>query len=520
MNATIKKMKTGWLALGLLTGTVAIAEPPMNVLFIAVDDLNDWIGVYDGHPQTQTPNLDRLARETGAMVFDRAYCPASVCGPSRSAILTGLRPSFTGVYGNGQNLKIAPRSRDVETLPEYFSRHGYHTLSRGKIFHQHPGWTGMDEGQWAFDEWIPATGSDGIDSADLPLNQLPQVNGKMVPNDFDWGPTGNPIEELKDHRTAVWAAEQFDRDFNDTPFFMAVGISQPHLTWYVPQEFFDLHPLDEVIVPEYHLDDLEDIRTPNGKPKFSMSEDFARVQAADMFKEATQGYLAAVSYADHCLGVVLGALENSAYAGNTIVVIWGDHGWFLGEKLKYRKTQLWEESTRVPLLVRVPGVTQPADRTAGLVNLIDLYPTLAELCGLDIPESVDGRSFAALLADGDADWSEPTLTTMGFKNHSLRDSRYRYSLYADGTEELYDHQTDPMEWQNLASDPELQAVKDRLSQYLPTHDEPVAGNYEMDKKRLRRALATIRRMGPEFRDQADQAAIDPELLRSVYESTK
>ena len=155
-----------------------------------------------------------------------------------------------------------------------------------------------------------------------------------------------------------------------------------------------------------------------------------------------------------------------------------------------------------------------------VVNLIDLYPTLAELCGLDIPESVDGRSFAALLADGDADWSEPTLTTMGFKNHSLRDSRYRYSLYADGTEELYDHQTDPMEWQNLASDPELQAVKDRLSQYLPTHDEPVAGNYEMDKKRLRRALATIRRMGPEFRDQADQAAIDPELLRSVYESTK
>lgn len=502
--------------------SLASAKEPMNVLFIAVDDLNDWVGVFGGHPQAKTPNMDRLANETGATVFERAYCPASVCGPSRSAILSGIRPSNTGVYGNSQNMKMAPRSQNAETLPEYFSRHGYHTLSKGKIYHKHPGWTGMDEGQWAFDEWEPSGGSTGIDQADLPLNNLPLLGEKVAQkgrkDEFDWGPTVNPVEETKDYLTTAWAADQLKRDFDGKPFFMAVGVSQPHLTWHVPQEFFDMHPLDQVQVPEIHLDDLEDIKTPSGKQKFKASGDFLRVQQADMFKEATQGYLAAVSYADYCIGVLLDRLEKSDHADNTIVVIWGDHGWFLGEKLKYRKTQLWEESTRVPLIVRVPGMTQPASRSQGIVNLIDLYPTLAELCGLPEKAGIDGRSFADLVKAPSIEWSHPTLTTMGFKNHSVRDERYRYSKYSDGTEELYDHRNDPMELSNLIDRPEVKSIVKRLSTYLPQHDEPVSGRYETDKKRYKRALEKIKKMGSEFRDKAERGTLDPEFVKRIYES--
>lgn len=502
----------------------AAAKDPMNALFIAVDDLNDWVGVFGGHPQAKTPNMDRLANETGATIFERAYCPATVCGPSRSAILSGIRPSNTGVYGNSQNMKIAPVSKDAETLPEYFSRNGYHTLSMGKIYHKHPGWTGMDEGQWAFDEWEPSGGSTGIDAADLPLNNLPLIGETVAQkgrrDEFDWGPTVAPLEQTKDYVTTAWAADQLDRDFDGKPFFMAVGVSQPHLTWHVPQEFFDMHPLGEIQVPEFHLDDLKDIKTPAGKQKFQASDDFLRVQQADIFKEATQAYLAAVSYADHCIGLVLDRLEKSKYADNTIVVIWGDHGWFLGEKLKYRKTHLWEESARVPLIVRVPGMTTPGSRSPGLVNLIDLYPTLAELCGFPEKSGIDGRSFADLVKAPSMEWSHPTLTTMGFKNHSVRSERYRYSKYADGTEELYDHHNDPMELSNVIDRAELKSIVKRLETYLPQHDEPVSGDYETDKKRYKRALAKIKQMGPAYRKKAERGALDPEFVKRTYESVK
>ena len=509
----------------LLSASTALlhAQPAkLNVLFIEVDDLNDWVGVFGGHPQAKTPNMDRLANQAGGTVFMQAYCPGSVCCASRSAMLTGLRPSTTGVYGNSNNLKASPIAAKAVTLPQYFSQHGYHSLSSGKIFHKHPSWIGMDEGQWAFDEWERNSGGDGLDKANLPLNKLPMLDGQK-PNaesrEFDWGPTVTATKQTSDYLTCAWAAKQLDRDFSDKPFFMAVGISKPHLPFHVPQEFFDMHPLDQVHVPEIVPDDLDDILTPRGKKKFGPTEDFLRVQKANQFKQVTQGYLAACSYADHCIGVVLDKLAKSRYAENTIVIVCGDHGWFLGEKLRYRKTELWQESTRVPLIIRVPGLSEQGVKSNRIANLLDLYPTLVELCGLPPKEGLDGRSFAGWQT-APSEPGLPTLTTMGYRNHSVRSATHRYTRYADGTEELYDHQTDPMEHRNLITAAELNPVVDELRAYLPKQDEPEAVENEIDKKRLRKTMAQIRQMGKEYSEKAERGQIDPELIRKVYDSLK
>ena len=515
-----RAIRMGFLT--LLAGQIAFAKEPMNVLFIAVDDLNDWVGVVGGNPQAKTPNMDRLVKVTGATVFERAYCAASVCCPSRSALLTGLRPSTSGVYGNENNLKLSPVTKDSVTLPQYFSKNGYHTLSTGKIFHKHPGWTGMDEGQWAFDEWASTSGSLGVDLSNGPLNKLPVLEGSKPSKtrfEFDWGPTGTTTEETGDYKACEWGAKQLDLDFEGKPFFMAIGVSKPHLPFIVPQQFFDMHPLDQVKVPECDLNDLDDVLNPRDKPKFGPSDDFLRVKQADKFKEVTQAYLAAVSYADHCIGVLLDKLEKSPYAKNTIVVIWGDHGWFLGEKLRYGKTCLWEESTRVPLIIRVPGVTQPDSRSKRIINLIDLYPTLAELCGLPPKPGLDGHSFADLKEPAPED-ERPTLTTMGFRNHTLRGDKYRYTRYEDGTEELYDHQADPLEHTNLIKMPEMKPVIQRMSALLPAHDEPRAEDNIIDKKRLRKTMATIYKMDHKYRDMATRGELDPEFVKKIYDQTK
>ncbi len=471
------------------TITVFAAKPSKrpNVLFIAVDDLNDWIGCFGGNDQAITPNMDRLA-ETGGMVFSRAYCPSTVCCPSRSALMTGILPSDSGVYGNSQNLKNASRTKDALTITQYFSKHGYFSLSCGKIFHKHMTAQGLDEGQWAYDEWSPTSsrGSGGPDTSNGPANRMPPLNPgtRQSGSPLDWGSTTGDDEGTKDYQTAMWAADKLKRRF-DKPFFMAVGISRPHLPWYVPQKYFDMYPLEDIKVPEFHEDDLEDIKTPDGKVKFQASNDFLRVKKYGRFKEATRAYLACVSYADDCVGVILDALAKSRYADNTIVVVWGDHGWFLGEKLKYRKTHLWEESARVPLIIKVPDVTEPGETCSRVVNLMDLYPTLVDLCNLPKKNDISGRSIAPLFANPQTAWNYPTLTTMGRGNHSIRSERWRYNRYADGTEELYDHDSDPMEWTNLAQKPEYQRIKKRLALLTPTYDAPESPKNTVEKPKNR-----------------------------------
>ena len=452
----------------------------MNVLFIAVDDLNDWIGCFGGNPQVKTPNIDRLARNN-ALIMMNAQCPSSLSCPSRSAFLTGLMPSTTGVYQNTQNLRDSKAATAVPTLPQYFSQNGYFTLSTGKIFHKHQYNGEVDAGQWAFDLYQKETGGFPIDRSKIPMSGM-DVTG-TVGTLMDWGPTTVGKEKTQDWISALWAADKFREDFNK-PFFMMLGISKPHLTWYVPQEYFDRYDLNSIVLPEIHEDDLDDILTPDGKKKFEPSADYKIIKQAGKFREAARAYMACISYVDDCIGLVLDALENSKYKDNTIIVLLGDHGWFLGEKLRFRKTFLWEESVRSPLIIKVPGMTGTGCCTRP-VNFMDLYPTLADLCGLPVPAHCEGRSIVPLLKKPDKKWY-PSLTTMGFKNHSVRSDQYRYNVYEDGTEELYDHNSDPMEWNNLINDPIYKKVVKKLRAYLPETDaKPSPGSDDNVSQKIR-----------------------------------
>jgi arylsulfatase A-like enzyme len=491
------------LIAGLLLSPLVIlpaAEParvPYNVVFIAIDDLNDWGGAFGGAPQAQsaTPRMDKLA-QSGSVVFQQANCAGPVCCPSRSALLSGFMPNRTGIYGNGQNMLDSQLVQSHYTLPEYFSKHGYRTLSTGKIFHHHD----ADHGQWAFDEWADTEGGLGsqVDPKHVTSKSQNLIDGKPAPFprsksagnesgagggvDFAWGPTKGAKEESRDWKAAAWAAAQLAKP-STKPFFLALGISKPHLPWYVPQEYFDRHPLENIKIPEFRLDDLGDIVDAKGKVKFTPTPDFNWViQDPNLFKRAVQAYLAASSHADDCVGQVLDALEKSPARDNTIVVIWGDHGWHLGEKLRFRKATLWAESTRLPLIIRVPGMKARQD-CPRLVNLIDLYPTLIDLCGLPPKPEIDGRSIAPLLRDPKLPWPYPSITFEDVNNASVRDERWYFIRYNDGTEEFYDMERDPMQWNNLASSkaPEILSHKARLAASYPASFAPGVAKSQKDK---------------------------------------
>ena len=456
---------------------VALLQPVIagdrpNVLFIAVDDLNDWVGAFGGHPLAQTPNLDRFAEE-GAVVFQNAHCPGPVCGPSRSAILSGFMPNTTGVYGNSTNMLGSEYVQKYATLPEYFSRNGYNSLSRGKISHAHYTKNGADRGQWMYDHWEPTSGSTNLIKESFTSRDQNLIKGQPGPpseftkgngSPFSWGVAGAETEETSDYQTALWAAKQLQAD-HDKPFFLAVGLSKPHLPFYSPQEFWDLYPEGGDYAPEIREDDLDDILNAGGKPSARPTPDYLWLKQNGLINECARAYLACLSYADHCLGVIFDGLRESPHADNTIVIFWGDHGWHLGEKLRYRKGYLWSESTRAPMMVRLPEMTERQDCERP-VNLIDFYPTLIELCGVPEKPELDGRSFVPLLMAPDQEWI-PTVTVAGKGNASVHDERWNYIRKADGAEELYDLKSDPMEWTNLASIPEHATVKATLRKYYP-----------------------------------------------------
>jgi len=434
----------GWAEDGSATPAASSARP--NILFIAIDDLNDWTGFLGGHPQSKTPNLDALAERS--LVFTRAYCAAPACNPSRAAMLCGVRPSTSGVYHNDNPWR--PQMPDTITLFQHFMAHGYKVYGGGKLFHN-----SFND----LDSWEVYWSRPGDPS---PPN--PPLNG--IPNaaHFDWGPLDVDDGSMGDTKLTDWAAE-FLKQKHDRPFFLAVGYIRPHLPWYVPRKYFDHFPLDGVILPQVKEDDLADVPPP-GVRIANPKGDHAKVLATNNWERAVQGYLASIEFVDGQVGRLLEAFRNSPHAENTIVVVWGDHGWHLGEKLHWRKFTLWEEATRTPLVMRVPGVTRPGvcERT---VNLLDVYPTLCELTGLPIPPHVEGDSIARLLRDPAAEWNRPAVTTHGYMNHAVRSERWRYIRYADGSEELYDHENDPMEWTNVADRPEYRGVKEELAKWLP-----------------------------------------------------
>lgn len=439
------------LLIGLQDARAEEAARP-NVLFIAIDDLNDWTTFLGGYPGVKTPNLDRLARR--GTFFTRAYCSAPACNPSRASLLCGVRPSTSGVYHNSNPWRV--QLPEAVTLPQHFMAHGYKVWGGGKIFH------GRFRDPQSWHAYLPRPGD--------PAPEIRPANGIPRTAHFDWGPVAVGDGAMGDTQVTDWDVEFLGRE-HDKPFFLAVGLFRPHLPWYVPKKYFDQYPLAGVELPEVKEDDLDDV-PPIGRRMARPEGDHAKVLRHKQWHKAVQGYLASITYADGQVGRLLRALDNSRYADNTIIVLWTDHGWHLGEKLHWRKFTLWEEAGRVPLVFVVPGLTRPGSRCDRTVSLLDLYPTLADLCGLPVGEQLEGESLKPLLADPSLPWGRPVVTTHGRGNHAVRSERWRYIRYRDGTEELYDHQSDPMEWTNLADDPKHAAVKNKLAAWLPKGNAP------------------------------------------------
>ncbi|MBK8042426.1 MAG: sulfatase [Haliscomenobacter sp.] len=281
-------------------------------------------------------------------------------------------------------------------------------------------------------------------------------------------------EALNDFHTASWAIKELEKP-HDKPFFIACGIFRPHMPWNVPQKYFDQFPLDQIVLPPYKPDDLNDIPLP-GKRIADNGDHKALMKTGNpvaLWKEAIQAYLASIAFADAQIGRVLDALEKSSYRENTIVVLWGDHGWHLGEKDHWRKFSLWEEATRSPLIWYVPGMTKPGSICDRSVDFMSIYPTLADLCGLPIPNHIEGPSIRSLLENPASSWKNPALTTFNFNNHSVRSDEWRYIRYNDGSEELYNEKTDPYEWTNLADNPKYKSVKKKLNKFLPKYNNGI-----------------------------------------------
>jgi arylsulfatase A-like enzyme len=446
----------------VLPGPVTAQTQPKrpNVLFIAVDDLNDWIGAMGGHPQTKTPNLDRLAKK--GVMFTRAYCPAPSCNPSRAALLSGKRPATSGVYVNDQPWR--PVMPDVVTLPAYFLRHGYAVWGGGKIFH------GGFPDDKAFSDYFKG-------KAKFP-KQLPPngIGGNMM-----WGPLDAGDEVMPDTQLTDWAIQKLKQK-HDKPFFLAVGYVKPHLAWHAPKKYFDMHPLDKVQLPTVNPKDLDDI-PPAGIKMAKPGGDHKQIVDKGVWKEAVQAYLSSISFLDAQVGRLIEAFESSEYANNTIIIFWSDHGWHLGEKEHWRKFALWERATRVPLFMVAPGLTKANQQCQRTVNLMDMYPTLIELCGLPKKSDIEANSLVPLLKNPQSKWDHPSVMTWGRNNHAVRDERWRYIRYADGTEELYDHDRDPHEWTNLAKDAKFDTVKKGLAVHLPKVNAPDAPHSKVNKKK-------------------------------------
>lgn len=455
----LKTTTAGAAALAGLVGNASGAgQTPKNVLFISIDDLNDWTGYQGGHPDAKTPNLDRLAARGTA--FTHTYCPAPLCNASRAALMTGIMPSRSGVYTNHNDWRESPVLKDAATLSQHFMANGYSARGSGKIYHGRyphpPSW----EAYW------PSQTKNSPNDPEPP--KQPWYGGGAARRHFDWGPLAVSDEEMGDGQVASWVIAQLQQPA-EKPFFLACGIFRPHLPWYVPQQYFDMYPLEEVTLPNVKADDLDDI--PEAGRKMAKPEgDHKRVTEHEgQWRKAVQGYLASISFADAQVGRVLDALDTSPHRDNTLVVLWSDHGWHLGEKLHWRKFALWEEATRNGMIFAGPGI--PAGQRCDTpVGLIDIYPTLIDVCGLSGREGLDGVSLGPLLADAGADWKRPVVMTHGRGNHSVRSKRWRYIRYADGSEELYDHETDTMEWTNLADEAHLAGVKAEHATWIPEKD--------------------------------------------------
>lgn len=462
-------------AVPVAVGAPAGAPRPPNVLFVAFDDLSDWTQLLDPTSPIAVPNLQRLARR--GVTFRRAYCAVPQCNPSRTALLSGRRPTTTGVYDNASDWKaVMP---DAAMLPRHFRDHGYRSVGAGKIYH-HVDRHFHDER--SFDDWLPFRTDRLPEKKHNGLTRARSPEGEWEPlaGTFDWGPTVEGEAAMLDTRSAEFASD-FLRQSQAKPFFLAVGFFRPHLPYFSPPEALARYPAETMPRPAVMPDDLADVGTGAHALMQRWTRMFRSImQAPDpdaKWREAVAAYAAGATYADGQLGRVLDALESGPNAAGTIIVVWSDHGYHLGEKDHWTKFVLWEKATRVPLVVVAPGVTPAGAVCDRPVSLVDLYPTLTELCGLPAPAGLDGESLVPQLRDPSAARRSPALMTEMTGNHAVRTDRWRYIRYADGSEELYDHQSDPHEWHNLAADPRHREVLAAHRRWLPAAEAPAAPDF-------------------------------------------
>jgi arylsulfatase A-like enzyme len=440
-------------ALGGITHAADAAKP--NVLFIAIDDLNHWVGHFGRNTQTKTPNIDRLA--SMGVSFTNAQCAAPVCNPSRAALLSGKRPGTTGIYDN--NNPFTKVLTPDQSLVMQFKNAGYETLGTGKLWHGGLGWPE----QWTTiqDETVKKGKVSDRSIGGIAFGPIVEGGDEAV---SDTGIADYGISELsKPH---------------DKPFFLTLGFHKPHMPWNVPQKYYDMHPLADIQLPPTKEGDLSDI-PPIGLKMAKPTGDHAAVLASGRWKEAVQAYLATITYLDGQIGRVLDAYDKSPHKDNTMIILWGDHGWHLGEKEHWRKFALWEEATRAPFIWVVPGVTKAGGICKSPVDFMSVYPTLCDLTSVPKPAWLEGDNINPLLSDPAAAWTGVAITTFGQNNHAIRTDRWRYIRYTDGTEELYDHSNDEYEWTNLATNPEYTALKASLAKHFPTNNVPPSSTGKM-----------------------------------------
>jgi arylsulfatase A-like enzyme len=431
-----------------------------NVLMIVIDDLNDYPEVLYDYPGLITPNLTKFAKT--AVTFNHAYCAAPVCNPSRAAFLSGMAPYKTGVYDNNYPIEKSTVILESEFLPEHFKKNGYTTYTRGKIFHTIPGEERF-ENMWDINE------GKGNYGPNTKISHFPDSLG--MHKNFDYLPWEGPESDHPDNITAEMTIDQLQKD-HDKPFFITCGFYKPHNPWTAPKRFFDMYPLGSLQMPpvlESDWDDLPEI----AKSWAAGPVDYYKIlKETGQYAQIVRSYLACISFLDYNFGRLLDVLENSKYRDNTIVVVVADNGFHMGEKKHFAKYALWEKTTHILSIWRVPGMTKPNTICQRPVNLLDIYPTLNELCGLGAPvQDLDGHDIVPLLKNPDSEWKYPSVTTYLKDNYAVRDERYRYIQYKDGSCELYDHLTDGNEYFNLL-DSQADKYKDivaKLKAYIPGH---------------------------------------------------
>lgn len=453
-----------WFAFSVFINCGLAEEQRPDIIFIIVDDLNDWVGCLGGHPDAKSPNIDALA--ASGMLFSQAYCNSPQCRPSRTSLLTGVYPFKTGTYFNARDRNET--NATTPTIQQFFMDQGYRVASGGKVFHGNPGKVGDSLFGRPRDP-KPPQGEDNF-------------NALGAPNDGYALDVAD--EEMGDYQVATWATEQW-KTVTDKPLFMSVGFYRPHRPLQVPKPWFDQFPLESIRRPAEPdgVDDWDDMpefarrlaRSHAHKPFHKgplnqLLSDHEYIVANDQWDATIRAYQASIAFVDRQIGRFVTQLQENPRGRETIVMLVSDHGWHLGEKKHWCKGAIWEQTTHIPFIVRGPGIKH-GSTCSQPVSLIDVYPSLIDLAGLETPEWLDGTSIKPQLAEPSSPRGA-AISSYGEGNTSIRTQRWRYIRYEDGSEELYDHEVDPNEWTNLADKPKHEETKRRLAQMIPANQHP------------------------------------------------